>query len=1216
MALNYTSLAKRSGSYGSSQDELFNLMGEQQRPKVGALSRLLALPSALGSVPDAIYGAKYENKNPLTEYFKNIGSGVATTLTGKKYGEDLKTTSDILKKGNVLAGSDLGSRIGRGALGFIGDVALDPTTYLTFGTAGLGKAGAKAALTGLSDDVLKQVAKKGLKSKLIGELAEGGTKNIMKKFGKELGETTAQRLGGQLSRKSLNLQKTIGANIPFTKIGKTITPTSRMGKIGAEVAKFGAEPFSVVGGGLWKGAKKFAPEATETISKEASRIFSPDKFADKVGLGGIFGRTKKFAKQQSEQGRRMESELGIVAKEIRKLTPEGTTQKQAAKLADLFEYSKGGEFNKTVEKGRTFAEDTTNKLMDAGILSNPERFTKNQIADRINKISELEGLLKNAPKEGQAPTELINAAKGLTNLDLDNLPTTQSKEILDNMMTEVGDSLSKTKQEFGKQLIGDVGGYSDDIQTINVGKKFPDWIPEEHRQEKLVKGLYDSYINNTIPEKGKIKKLYDLAVDNVNDDLTRQGINLTPGLEEINKNLTLIGGEPDPTNIKSLQNLLSDTKGKLTKSESTLSTLMEGQRKSYLGRNVEGFTEDFIKKKFPELQADILSDPVVSREVDKLDGVVSKDTLNKVLDKRPELAAKVNQINAEKILGGSLKQRAFKTRAEGLQEGVVYSTDLAKDFLDGQINNSKALRAHEYVRGLEQEVDDFGNKILHKADTSDAKALMNKPGWIKKNIPDFGDVVMRKDAAEMITGYTKDFFGDEGMKGLMSIYDKGLTAWKASVTGLGPGFIGYNVRNAIGDMTNMILDGFRNPKYIKTGVNVLQFESLAQKEGLGSATGEFGKNISDLYHKALDEGLLTHEAGLLAEQTGGLSERMAGKGISQKTKSLGSKVMDRWKQVATVGGLAPKREEAFRLAHFASTLDKTGSIEEAGKAVRRTLFDYNDLSPTEKNVFKRIIPFYSFTRKNLEFHAKNYAKRPGKYTAFNKLLNTVREIGGGDMSDEDWEAMPDWMKEGAMVGLGSKDGMAKVITGFGLPTENIEQTLGGNEGIIKGGAKNLASMMAPMLKVPMEAVTGKSLFTGRDIDQETYGGRYAQYPELIKKILGYNKRERTSKEGKKYSKETVDPIRSYILANTPVLSGLSTQYKRGVEASGGDSANILNLLSGLRVYERNIDSEKEARKREQQDVLARLLARQGLATQYSNTYIPQEYRQELLQKYQ
>jgi len=28
------------------------------------------------------------------------------------------------------------------------------------------------------------------------------------------------------------------------------------------------------------------------------------------------------------------------------------------------------------------------------------------------------------------------------------------------------------------------------------------------------------------------------------------------------------------------------------------------------------------------------------------------------------------------------------------------------------------------------------------------------------------------------------------------------------------------------------------------------------------------------------------------------------------------------------------------------------------------------------------------------------------------------------------------------------------------------------------------------------------------------------------------------------------------------------------------------------------------------------LARQGLATQYSNTYIPQEYRQELLQKYQ
>ena len=40
--------------------------------------------------------------------------------------------------------------------------------------------------------------------------------------------------------------------------------------------------------------------------------------------------------------------------------------------------------------------------------------------------------------------------------------------------------------------------------------------------------------------------------------------------------------------------------------------------------------------------------------------------------------------------------------------------------------------------------------------------------------------------------------------------------------------------------------------------------------------------------------------------------------------------------------------------------------------VRTALFDPKDLSGTEKDILKRLIPFYTFTKKNLAFQMKKY----------------------------------------------------------------------------------------------------------------------------------------------------------------------------------------------------------------------------------------------------
>ena len=89
----------------------------------------------------------------------------------------------------------------------------------------------------------------------------------------------------------------------------------------------------------------------------------------------------------------------------------------------------------------------------------------------------------------------------------------------------------------------------------------------------------------------------------------------------------------------------------------------------------------------------------------------------------------------------------------------------------------------------------------------------------------------------------------------------------------------------------------------------------------------------------------------------------------------------------------------FRMAMFMYAKDNPeflrafnyGTPEEA---VRRILFDYTDLSGAERDVMRKIIPFYTFTKKNLGFQIANMQKNPVKYARMIKAFNS-----GWDMLD-------------------------------------------------------------------------------------------------------------------------------------------------------------------------------------------------------------------------
>ena len=70
-------------------------------------------------------------------------------------------------------------------------------------------------------------------------------------------------------------------------------------------------------------------------------------------------------------------------------------------------------------------------------------------------------------------------------------------------------------------------------------------------------------------------------------------------------------------------------------------------------------------------------------------------------------------------------------------------------------------------------------------------------------------------------------------------------------------------------------------------------------------------------------------------------------------------------------------------------LERLG-VDSAGEAVRKVLFDPTDLTDFERNVMKRALPFYTFTKKNLAFQFENLSKNGSQY----KKLIDLKSLNG------------------------------------------------------------------------------------------------------------------------------------------------------------------------------------------------------------------------------
>lgn len=435
---------------------------------------------------------------------------------------------------------------------------------------------------------------------------------------------------------------------------------------------------------------------------------------------------------------------------------------------------------------------------------------------------------------------------------------------------------------------------------------------------------------------------------------------------------------------------------------------------------------------------------------------------------------------------------------------------------------------------------------------------------------------------------------------LLRLYDDALRTWKTGVTIYAPS---HHIRNMIGDMFTSYLDGVSNPVYytrsgqmlmsnhhrysdIKVGKDPLKDilgegrESEVINQIIGNSKPRIPKGTRVLatakvkgkkysitsdqaYQMAFRHGLFPHSS--VIEDLPGSETLMESLAQRFHPGKLGPFAPFKGTVAKTVKGAAETREHYVRGAHWLYALENTkaNSLEElfqkAAERVRKYHPDGLDLTNTEKKVFRRIIPFYSWNRKAIPLILEGIVLNPSKIMMYPKIMSAVQESQGIESSVSDpWpddQLFPNWLASNVIGPVLPPDsGFAKAIS---RSPQEVGYTLinPGNpatdimEDYFNNPIKGVGNSLTPFLKIPAEIGFGTEFQSGAPIKDKTeYIDKNVPLLSTISRLtngaIGTGLAEGGDLKGKETSTQNLPALINYLTAAGILDTG---RYKKGGE---------------------------------------------------------------------
>ncbi len=874
-----------------------------------------------------------------------------------------------------------------------------------------------------------------------------------------------------------------------------------------------------------------------------------------------------------------------------------------------------------------------------------EAFQKQDVKKLLDFRAEVETLPRNRELVGKADFAKVKGADERV-----ELTAKKTEEEIRSIMKEADEKLTRlqVKKEIFLDDIAELTDSINQIATGNITKSILKNMPTKDKESlELLSKRIEDFVGKQDIEKLKGAVLNEKNADDVVQKITKSVGNKEDADSIVKKTLK------EYENLRLDIDLFNETIREIARKEkkeivkrgakevankmspediNAIAAAYARKSAAKFGIVRENINENALVKVVESLKNEYLQNPTGLRRV-----------INSLLGKESKLADVIAEIDETNFLA--------RKQIEALPEFDTYFTDNANKIYKRVASTAKELAEEGFVgfdtniitstltRSLQNNRQALGQFFAEGLVRNFSKLKSEAPeGWVSlqsaitddKIAKQFGDIVSSSDdvvfhpaIAKSYENMMRSLDGDDITEGFWRYYDKIQDYFKSSLTTIFPSFHARNgISNVILNAMDMGVEAF-NPKTNALAVQTISYDrKIKSLEKLMSgsdnvaaqkATQEYGEIMSrvmfedssgykwtfaSLRNAAQQHGIafnpnITGSADVLYDRRA--MEEMFGfvkpEGVDKLLKPI-DKVFEATRKYA-----ATPIEEHARMVNFMSNLRKTGDVTHAAMRTKQFLFDYSNLTDFEKKFMRRLIPFYSFTRFNLELQAKALMTSPGRVSAQITGIKGVGEIlGGEELTPEEQKLLPPWMKNSIALKKTKQDGSTQIITGFGTPIEQPFQQFNQN---------SILGSLSPLVKYPLERLTGQNFFRGMPISEVTNADVFAQsyVPRPIKEFIGLHEYTGVTQDGRRYDVAVaLRPERMHMITSLPaiprVLSTLNAVTDQDTEAG----LRALQGLTGVRTDDINFERMAEIQQEQMIKDLEKLLRDAGVRGQFTRGY--------------
>lgn len=549
------------------------------------------------------------------------------------------------------------------------------------------------------------------------------------------------------------------------------------------------------------------------------------------------------------------------------------------------------------------------------------------------------------------------------------------------------------------------------------------------------------------------------------------------------------------------------------------------------------------------------------------------------------------------ITGKAAHAQALTDWAKQHKPGELFTRSMTEDFSDYMVGGNMAANTIKaihslFIRNAAQAGDDgieLGS-ALQRMYLNPDRALKTMAEQSGRSIDQLRQLKVPAEVVKDAQGFVEFMNKPKWASAVTDTLDEVTRVIKESLTMPWPSFAGRNFTS--GQFVNLTSGAVATPgdlkEYARAVKDVWQLRKggdpqLLRELEAFDVIGQRGFLDTDL-HKGAGQGILP-ASPLDVRQ----SYRDAAQNVADNPGALdrlpGAKSVRRgYRTVTGAGGRLNQQVEWLNRAPMYLYLKRKGfSPEAAAKKVFELQFNYSQLAPFEKQVMRRAMPFYAFTRFSAPLVLKTLSRHPGG--SLSQTIQATAQASGSDATT------PAHIADTTSIPLGEQeDGSKRYLAGLGLAHEVPLGFLNGPQEI----GLNLLSMSHPLAKGPLEWATGQSFFQ-RGLD----GGRPLDDldPNVGRMIA--NVKDRFTGEQTRDAQPFISGAVEHALANSPASRALSTA-RMFSDPRKGLGTQAMQFLTGLRVA----DVSPAVQERTLAEKAEHLLKQFPESRQYAKTYIP------------